>query len=379
MVQVDSGDVGMHGQCCEHGEWMSRRHTPLPPVTLMGISLAIVILGQLVGIRAVQAGDRGGARYYSQGVHAFYQGRYDEAIERLDLASSYDSRDPRIYMFRGLAKQRAGRVSEASADFQMGSQVEAATKNRKVGWALQRIQGPDRLKIERFRIEAKKLPAEMVQRLVPPVVVRPVSDTVTVPPHRPIVPRSGSESKSAYRINSLSPDATDPFADQRGGLLLGRGEISPARTADDEGVASSDREDLEDAPFGSGVAELSDDADIVDQADDFAADGDEFGEADATDDSTKPGIFGAAIRAFSRTVKPVISPTSDPTEPGTDGQDDGGEDIFGDGEFDDGEFDDGGLDDDAELDDDLFGDVSESDADESDELGDPFADDGEGF
>ena len=64
--------------------------------------------------------------------------------------------DPRGYYFRGLAALRLGRTSEAEADFTTGADRELATGSmRRVSQSLERVQGHDRLTLERFRSRAR--------------------------------------------------------------------------------------------------------------------------------------------------------------------------------------------------------------------------------
>jgi len=90
------------------------------------------------------------------GIHAFHARDYDGAYNQLTDAIEAGSDDPRGYYFRGLAALRLGRASEAQADFTTGADRETVTgSTRRVSQALERVQGPDRLTLERYRTRAR--------------------------------------------------------------------------------------------------------------------------------------------------------------------------------------------------------------------------------
>lgn len=90
------------------------------------------------------------------GMHAFHAGDYDRAYQELSNAIEAGSDDPRGYYIRGLAAMRMGRTSEAEADFAAGADREAASGSmRRVSLALERVQGQDRLTLERYRSRAR--------------------------------------------------------------------------------------------------------------------------------------------------------------------------------------------------------------------------------
>jgi len=90
------------------------------------------------------------------GMHAYHAGQYDRAYDDLTNAIEAGTDDPRSYYFRGLAALRLGRTSEAAADFTTGADRELANGGvRRVSQSLERVQGPDRLTLERFRARAR--------------------------------------------------------------------------------------------------------------------------------------------------------------------------------------------------------------------------------
>lgn len=118
--------------------------------------LAVVLIAAST-TNQVRAQDSLLAELYGQGVHAFFARDYAQAHELLTTAIESGSQDPRAYYFRGLAYGRLGRPDEATADHKKGSELEASGTTRvyPVGRSLQRIQGKERLALERYRQVAR--------------------------------------------------------------------------------------------------------------------------------------------------------------------------------------------------------------------------------
>lgn len=93
---------------------------------------------------------------YGRAVHAFFRGDVDHAEQLLNDAISAGSEDPRAYIFRGLCQSRYG-IEAGTAAFQKGAEleIEGMRKIVNVGQALQRIQGPVRMEIEKARLKAR--------------------------------------------------------------------------------------------------------------------------------------------------------------------------------------------------------------------------------
>jgi len=90
------------------------------------------------------------------GIHAFHMGDFGRSYDELTNAIEAGTDDPRSYYYRGLAALRLGRTSEAEADFTTGADRELATGSmRRVSQSLERVQGTDRLTLERFRARAR--------------------------------------------------------------------------------------------------------------------------------------------------------------------------------------------------------------------------------
>lgn len=93
---------------------------------------------------------------YGTGVHAYHAADYQRSFDDLTAVIDGGSTDPRAFYFRGLAALKLGRIDEAEADFAAGAAREAAALG---GWnvprSLERIQGEDRLRLERHRARAR--------------------------------------------------------------------------------------------------------------------------------------------------------------------------------------------------------------------------------
>ena len=125
-------------------------------VTLFALGAAIVVSNaacadEFAGMEPLAVRDAIGG-----GIHAYYSGDYHRAYDDLTNAIEAGADDPRSYYFRGLAALKLGRTSEAEADFSAGADRELSTGSiRRVSQSLERIQGHDRLTLERFRARAR--------------------------------------------------------------------------------------------------------------------------------------------------------------------------------------------------------------------------------
>lgn len=122
------------------------------PVTPAAMGLAVAFLAAAISTcSAAESPTAIGA-----GMHAFHGGCYEESYERLSEAIAAGSNDPRAYYFRGLAARRSGREYEAEADFMEGARLEAVGDTMlNVGRSLERVQGADRMLLERYRAKAR--------------------------------------------------------------------------------------------------------------------------------------------------------------------------------------------------------------------------------
>jgi hypothetical protein len=93
---------------------------------------------------------------YGGGVHAYFAGDYARSHDDLSSAIQGGIADPRAWYFRGLAALRLGRTDEAEADFTEGAERESRDAGVwPVSRSLERVQGPERLQLERHRIRAR--------------------------------------------------------------------------------------------------------------------------------------------------------------------------------------------------------------------------------
>jgi len=108
----------------------------------------LVLVG--LAVSAIRAEDSLLLELYGQGVHKYFAGDYSQAYELLTKAIDQKTADPRVYYFCGLALDKLGRPDEAKADFERGAKLEAEGNAVQIdiGQALERIQGPIRLKLE---------------------------------------------------------------------------------------------------------------------------------------------------------------------------------------------------------------------------------------
>jgi tetratricopeptide (TPR) repeat protein len=96
------------------------------------------------------------AAAYGGGVHAYFAGDYARSHDDLSSAIQGGIDDPRAWYFRGLAALRLGRIDEAEADFTEGAERESRAAGMwPVSRSLERVQGPERLQLERHRIRAR--------------------------------------------------------------------------------------------------------------------------------------------------------------------------------------------------------------------------------
>ena len=96
-------------------------------------------------------------RWYGKGVHAFFSGQDRKAYRELTRSIEADSKDPRCSYFRALVNLRLGRSEAAKVDMVRGAwlEVEDVDGYYPVDLSLERIQGRDRLLLEKYRQQAR--------------------------------------------------------------------------------------------------------------------------------------------------------------------------------------------------------------------------------
>lgn len=96
------------------------------------------------------------ARTVGNGVHSYFSGDYQRAYDDLSDALDAGSKDPRTLYFRGLAARRMGRIDESEADFSLAADRESIQAGAwPVSRTLERVQGQDRLALERHRVRSR--------------------------------------------------------------------------------------------------------------------------------------------------------------------------------------------------------------------------------
>ncbi len=93
---------------------------------------------------------------YGRGVHAYFAGNSSQAEQYFTQAIQSGSSDPRPYYFRAMLRLGLGRQLEAENDMRVGASLEARNPGvqHSIGRALQRVQGPGRRTLEKFRRQA---------------------------------------------------------------------------------------------------------------------------------------------------------------------------------------------------------------------------------
>ena len=212
---------------------------------------------------------------YGMGVHAYHSHDLAKAQELLTQAIGAGSQDPRVYFFRGLVQSRMGGEGAGMADYEQGARLEAEGRvASNVNRALTRIQGPERLIIEKVRLDAR---------------IEAQAQALLMRRAEPITPIPGGVAPG-MNPNAVDPapvpEATDPFLDDPTGLD-GAAEDMPA-------VVTPESTDDTDSLFGGD----SDDGSAMEPATESDADdGGLFGSGDSSDtppadDDLDDDIFG---------------------------------------------------------------------------------------
>lgn len=210
----------------------------MPASTRCGLLLSALVTGLIIPSMAIGADPAPLTTAYGNGVHAFNGGDYQRSLEELGSAIEAGTRDPRAYYFRGLAALKLGREDEAQADFEQGANLEAERGGaHTVSRALERVQGADRLKLERYRSRARVAAVqqsreanrqrysgledreeEVLRRRRPaPAIQTPAAESLQPPAPKPRA--AGEElmeeepAEPASRPASPPAESDDPFAD----------------------------------------------------------------------------------------------------------------------------------------------------------------------
>ncbi len=277
------------------------------------VSLAALSLGVAAEPAAAQDGIL--AQLYGRGVHAYFDGDFEAAHRYLTDAVDGGTADPRVYFFRALTYQQLGRPDEAAADLTRGAELEVADVNNyyPVGRALQRIQGGQRLILERYRSEARLQQYQDAQqrrrqrfgteRPIPPPLrgeplPLPPSDDADPAPvagdgavaDDGAVAGDGADAGDDFKAEG-NPFVDDPVEDEGGAAAAPADEARPDEASADDLFGDEDEAADEEAT-GEDAAD-EDTQDTTDEGDDFF--GDDFAADETTADEPTPRVATAAV------------------------------------------------------------------------------------
>jgi hypothetical protein len=170
---------------------------------LLIVAIALSVLG--LTAERTKAQDTLLAELYGQGVHAYFAGDYQQAYTLLSEAITQGSRDPRCFYFRGMTQVRMGNSAAAEDDLKKGARLEVTNDVQyyPIARSLERIQGSQRLRLERVRQDAR-LAARQTE-------VRRAQQRYGEQPENGGV-AGGSRPAAGMPPPSAGADPTDPFA-----------------------------------------------------------------------------------------------------------------------------------------------------------------------
>ena len=200
---------------------------------------AACCLAAVIGTASVCADTPLSRDFMGSGMHAYHSGSFQQSIDDLTAAIEAGCQDPRAYYFRALALLEQGREDEAVADMQEGALLESGGPGGiVVGRSLERVQGCNRLMLERYRRRAlieqqardqrrieqrytdliESEPERLRQRRPtaassPGAVTTPPADPVTPAPAPSTPPASSNDpfAPSAPPAGTNAPGGDDPF------------------------------------------------------------------------------------------------------------------------------------------------------------------------
>jgi hypothetical protein len=91
---------------------------------------------------------------YGGGIHQYFDAHYEEAIHLFNFAIDENDNDARAFYFRGLSQLGLDNFEAADSDFRRGASIETGSDKRRSGLvteSLERIQGPIRILLEKYR------------------------------------------------------------------------------------------------------------------------------------------------------------------------------------------------------------------------------------
>ena len=295
---------------------------------LRGFSTFVCWAGLCVVSHDALAQNVSPTKLYGDGVHAFHRGDYHNAHVLLSASIEKGNEDPRCYYFRGVALRRIGRPADAAYDFQVGVELESQLADS-VGLSLERIQGADRIVLEKYR---RQLANERAIRLRSNRSSRSPGEML---PSFDVRRSRSTEVPSSTGLTSLDP--ADPYASPASifDAPIGtgveaivsndnkvetesEGEFDNIITDDPAGddIAGMDIEDFggnEDTSdsMGDEIFDLDDVGDDLansssDEEFDLDSGGDESTSQPAAKNTGGGGALGSIFRALSRAATPKV-------------------------------------------------------------------------
>ena len=161
---------------------------------------------------------------YGEAVHQYFDNHYEDSIHLMNLAIDENNNDARAYYFRGLAQLGLDNVDAADSDFRQGASIETGSGKRRsslVNQSLERIQGPIRVELEKYRGNTLRADYSLAESLngvdlfyrPAPMPMNPFVASCGLYPS--IIPGFGNYSTSSYSAaaGSCSPiTESDPAA-----------------------------------------------------------------------------------------------------------------------------------------------------------------------
>jgi hypothetical protein len=137
---------------------MARFQIRAAGAAVLALGLAQPLAAQSTGVLA---------EWYGAGVHAYFDNQLTEAHRALTAAIESGSQDPRAHYYRALTYLRLGRPEQAGADMARGADLEMRdTAGRyPVGRSLERVQGSERMLLERYRVQARTASYQRQQQI----------------------------------------------------------------------------------------------------------------------------------------------------------------------------------------------------------------------
>lgn len=216
------------------------------------------------------------------GMQLYFSGDFQNSHAVLTKLVSQGDVDPRTHFFRGLTNRRLGDNKAAAIDFGKGAALELTSDAKGVGESLQRVQGMDRLVLEKHRTMARLAARHRAQPLAPvPIVIAATREVklVTTPPTQLDIP--------VFRLASEIP-----FRQPSTAVAEGIPATGPLPPAPNQSTAMNEQ------PVGTGVATAETDADF----DPFADVSDDSASNDAKSQQSDGSVLGAVFRAFGNAV-----------------------------------------------------------------------------